>query len=290
MNEHFLKGFIKAANEAGIPEDQLAALMAQAPQGAPEQGAPEQGAPEQGAPEQGGEPSVEEIEHLISQLSPEEVQQLVSELEGAEGGAASQEHAPLPDIAQAIEQHLGSNPDVAGLMAQQGVEGQEKQSAINFIKSAAYVEGFLEQALNCGADIKTAVDLYEQAFTKTCALLKESGVRIPSGAVSAGESLGSQIPRAARDLASKIPGIRGYVKRTKIPTEATRGMSSKKINAQRAGVEKHNATVDSNYADLKAKAPYAGGLAAAGLGGSIVGAAATRKGKEDSKKDSKKEE
>ena len=114
MNEHFLKGFIKAANEAGIPEDQLAALMAQAPQGAPEQGAPEQG-----APEQGGEPSVEEIEHLISQLSPEEVQQLVSELEGAEGGAASQEHAPLPDIAQAIEQHLGSNPDVAGLMAQQ---------------------------------------------------------------------------------------------------------------------------------------------------------------------------
>jgi len=109
MNEHFLKGFIKAANEAGIPEDQLAALMAQAPQGAPEQG----------APEQGGEPSVEEIEHLISQLSPEEVQQLVSELEGAEGGAASQEHAPLPDIAQAIEQHLGSNPDVAGLMAQQ---------------------------------------------------------------------------------------------------------------------------------------------------------------------------
>jgi hypothetical protein len=148
----------------------------------------------------------------------------------------------------------------------------------------------LEQALNRGADIKTAVDLYEQAFTKTCALLKESGVRIPSGAVSAGESLGSQIPRAARDLASKIPGIRGYVKRTKIPTEATRGMSSKKINAQRAGVEKHNATVDSNYADLKAKAPYAGGLAAAGLGGSIVGAAATRKGKEDSKEDSKKEE
>jgi ElaB/YqjD/DUF883 family membrane-anchored ribosome-binding protein len=164
MKQHFLSGFVKAATAAGIPEDQIAAL-------ASAQGL--QGAAAQDNLDAGGEPSAEEIEQMIDQLSPEEVQELLQHLEGETG------NPQLPALAEAIESHVGANPQVAEMLAPQAGASEDllaKQSAIKFIKSASYVEGFLDQALHRGIDLKTAVDLYDDAFSKTFNQLKLSAL------------------------------------------------------------------------------------------------------------------
>jgi hypothetical protein len=165
MKQHFLSGFVKAAAAAGIPEDQIAALAsAQGLQGANEQDNLAIG---------GGEPSAEEIEQMIDQLSPEEVQELLQHLEGEQG------NPQLPELAEAIESRVGANPQVAEMLAPQEGASEDllaKQSAIKFIKSASYVEGFLDQALNRGIDLKTAVDLYDDAFSKTFNQIKLSAL------------------------------------------------------------------------------------------------------------------
>jgi len=164
MKQQFLSGFVKAATAAGIPEDQIAALAdAQGLQGANEQDNLA-----------GAEPSAEEIEQMIDQLSPEEVQELLQHLEGEQG------NPQLPELAEAIESHVGANPQVAEMLAPQEGASEDllaKQSAIKFIKSAAYVEGFLDQALNRGIDLKTAVDLYDDAFSTTFNQLKVSELK-----------------------------------------------------------------------------------------------------------------
>jgi DNA-binding transcriptional MerR regulator len=179
MNEHFLNGFIKAAQEAGVPDEQIASMLEQQGGANPEE-AP---APaEHGAPEHGGGHE-EEIEHLLSQLSPEELEQLVQEISqmqegGAEGAGAPPEGADqIPAAAAGIEQQLSNHPAVAEETAPQPNPDEAtlaKQSAINFIKSANYIEGFLEQAMGRGMGLKQAVELYDSAFTTTFNQLKQS--------------------------------------------------------------------------------------------------------------------
>ena len=160
MKQHFLSGFVKAAAAAGIPEDQIAAL------------AQSQGLEDSAAPAaENAEPTAEELEQLIDQLSPEEVEELLQHLEG------EQQNPQLPELAQAIEAHVGANPQVAEMLEPREGAGEDilaKQSAVKFIKSAAYVEGFLEQALNRGIALKVAVDLYDDAFSRTFNHLKVS--------------------------------------------------------------------------------------------------------------------
>jgi DNA-binding transcriptional regulator YhcF (GntR family) len=170
MNKHFLTGFIKAANEAGMNEEQIEALLPQHGGGAPE------GTPEHEAAET---PHEEEIEKLLSQLSPEELEQLIAEVTHGHGGGAEhgEEAEQIPGVAAGIEQQLSQHPDVAEQLAPQpGADDAAlaKQSAINFIKSANYVEGFLEQALGRGLGLKQAVELYDTAFTTTFNQLKQS--------------------------------------------------------------------------------------------------------------------
>lgn len=164
MKQHFLAGFIKAAVAAGVPEEQIPELVEA------------QGLDQEAPMQQGGgeDMSPEELEQLIEQLSPEEVEQLVAQLEGP--AAEPQLH----ELAEAIEGQVGANPQVAEALAPQEGAPQEvldKQSAIKFIKSASYVEGFLEQAISRGADLKTAVDLYDQAFSSTFNQLKISELK-----------------------------------------------------------------------------------------------------------------
>jgi DNA-binding transcriptional regulator YhcF (GntR family) len=121
------------------------------------------------------------LDELLAQLSPEEIEQLASELAGQMEGAPQENEAEqIPELAAAIEQQLGNNPEVAEATAPApGLpeEAMAKQSAINFIKSAEYVEGFLEQAVNRGISLKQAVDLYDSAFTTTFHQLKSSGLK-----------------------------------------------------------------------------------------------------------------
>jgi len=117
-----------------------------------------------------------EIEHLLSQLSPEELEQLANELAGdmhhGAGGHEGAEHGEMPEdvpgVADAIHSHLAENPEAE----LPGGSAPEKVAALNFVKSAAYIEGFVEQAVNRGASIKQAVDMYDEALAKTINNLK----------------------------------------------------------------------------------------------------------------------
>jgi Ca2+-binding EF-hand superfamily protein len=135
--------------------------------------------PEAPMGEEGGE---EELNQLLAQLSPEEIEQLAQELAAEMGGesAGSNELEQVPELAAAIEQQLGQNPEVAEATApspEMTEEVMAKQSAINFIKSAEYVEGFLEQAIGRGMNLKQAVELYDSAFSTTFNQLKTSELK-----------------------------------------------------------------------------------------------------------------
>ncbi len=173
MNKHFIDGFVKAAQAAGIPDQEIPALLEQAQQAGGAAEAP--GA--EAAPAQGGE---HDLEALLSSLSPEELEQLATELAGDIQGGGGEDAGHVSELAQAISQHLGEHPEVAEMTAPEANPSEEalaKQSAVNFIKSAEYVEGFLEQALGRGLSIKEAVDMYDSAFTTTLTQLKTSELK-----------------------------------------------------------------------------------------------------------------
>ena len=201
MNEHFLNGFVKAAQSAGMSDVEIKALLKQANPAAQQEEAPMAEAPMAEAPmaeapmaeapmaeapmaeapmsPEGGE---EELNQLLAQLSPEEIEQLAQELAAEMGGESegSNELEQIPELAAAIEQQLGQNPEVAEATApspEMTEEVMAKQSAINFIKSAEYVEGFLEQAVGRGMNLKQAVELYDSAFSTTFKQLKTSQLK-----------------------------------------------------------------------------------------------------------------
>jgi DNA-binding transcriptional regulator YhcF (GntR family) len=194
MNEHFITGFVKAAQAVGMTDEQITNLLKQANDptmgAAPEmEAAPEMGEqpemqapPEMGAEQPSPEGGEQELESLLSQMSPEEIEQLATELASEMQGqpAEEDEATQIPELAAAIEQHLGQHPDVAEATApapDMPEEVMAKQSAINFIKSAEYVEGFLEQAVGRGMNLKQAVELYDTAFSTTLNQLKTSELK-----------------------------------------------------------------------------------------------------------------
>lgn len=197
MANSFISGFVKAARASGLTEEQIDALY---------KSAVEDPAAAAGAiPVMGGAPASaaatpapadphatgageEEIEQLLAQLSPEELDQLAAELAQEMGGA----HAPgeageaghpgeqgIAELAKAIEQHLASNPEASlGQGEPDGDEAasqdpalaqafQEKTSSLEFVKSASYIEGFLSNAVEQGYSLKQAVDIYDQALGVT---------------------------------------------------------------------------------------------------------------------------
>lgn len=125
-------------------------------------------------PEAGGG----ELEHLISQLSPEELEHLASQISGDMQHPGEQEDGMHPGgedevaaLAQAIQAHLHQNPE-AGL---EGAE-PEKMAALNFVKSAAYIEGFIKQAVDRGVGVSQAIDLYDNALTQTIEGLRKQSM------------------------------------------------------------------------------------------------------------------
>lgn len=194
-----------------------------------------------------GEDSAEE---LLSQLSPEELEELAASLSG-EMQDPSQDAGgeDVEALAQAIQQNLAQNPEAS-------VEGAapEQAEALDAIKSASYIEGFIKQALHTGLDIKQAVDMYDQALTETVeSLQKFSGVK------------------EMKD--STIKGVKDFAKKHLAgPATAAAGMYDSTVK----GVDKHRGK-------LSGVAGLATGLAG-GYG------AAKLKSKAKKKEDDKKEE
>jgi hypothetical protein len=117
------------------------------------------------------------IDQLLSQLSPEELDQLAAELSGEmqaapgmEGQGAGGED--VGELAQAIQEHLAQNPEAAVAGAT-----PEKAAALDFVKSASYIEGFLNQAIDRGVSVKQAVDMYDQALTTTINTMKSAELK-----------------------------------------------------------------------------------------------------------------
>jgi hypothetical protein len=114
-----------------------------------------------------------DIEQMLAQLSPEELQQLAaqlgSEMQDPSAGAGGDE---VSELANAIEQHLAQNPEAA-------VDGAEpeKMAALRTVKSAGYIEGFIHQAVMGGANLKQAVDMYDNALTSTIFNLKQAALK-----------------------------------------------------------------------------------------------------------------
>ena len=92
-----------------------------------------------------------EVEQMLSQLSPEQLEHLTSllaedmhgeDMHGGDmhGGDADNTDVNAAELAQAIQEHLASNPE-----ANPENISPEKMAALNFVKSASYIEGFIEQ-------------------------------------------------------------------------------------------------------------------------------------------------
>lgn len=110
------------------------------------------------------------IEHLLSQLSPEELEQLAAELSGdIQNPGATEGGEDVAGLAHAISAHLGQTPE-----ADVAVSDPQKQAAFEFVKSASYIHGFINQAVHDGVSVKTAVDLYDSSLAMTIHNLKEA--------------------------------------------------------------------------------------------------------------------
>jgi hypothetical protein len=114
-----------------------------------------------------------DIEQMLAQLSPEELQQLAAQL-GSEmqDPSASAGGDEVSELANAIEQHLAQNPEAAVAGAE-----PEKMAALRTVKSAGYIEGFIHQAVMGGANLKQAVDMYDNALTSTIFNLKQAALK-----------------------------------------------------------------------------------------------------------------
>jgi DNA-binding transcriptional regulator YhcF (GntR family) len=159
--------------EAGADPAEAMHEAAESPQAEMAEHAP--GGYEEGGehlPDMSGGDHDAQLEHLLSQLSPEELEQLATEL------SADMQHPDQPQggedvasLAHAIQGHLSQNPE-----ADVPEASPEKMAALNFVKSAAYIEGFIEQALDRGASVKQAVDMYDDALTKTIQTFKAAAL------------------------------------------------------------------------------------------------------------------
>ena len=99
------------------------------------------------------------VEHMLSQLSPEEVEQLAAHLAEDINQPDQQNEKPTAELAQAIQEQLSQSPeiDTANMPP-------EKAAAFNLFKTSEYIEGFLTQAQESGISTKEAVDLYDSVL------------------------------------------------------------------------------------------------------------------------------
>jgi hypothetical protein len=122
---------------------------------------------EHGEPSEGHEDS--EVEHLISQLTPEQLDHLAAQLAEDMHDPGQHEGEDTAALAQAIQEHLAQNPEASLPEA-----SHEKTASLNLIKSAEYIEGFLNEAVYHGATIKEAVDLYDSSLVDALSFVKTS--------------------------------------------------------------------------------------------------------------------
>jgi hypothetical protein len=109
------------------------------------------------------------VEQLLSQLTPEQIEQLATELSEDIQTPGEEDSGNTAALAQAIQEHLTQNPDATVPEA-----SPEKLAALEIFKTAEYIEGFLSQATSEGVTIKKAVDLYDRVLINVLELVKDA--------------------------------------------------------------------------------------------------------------------
>jgi hypothetical protein len=129
------------------------------------------------------------MEQLLSQLSPEELEHLATELSANMQHPEAQEGGEdVAELAQAIQEHLAQSPEaVAGPEV-----SPEKAAAFEILKSASCIEGFIKEALASGLNVGQAVDLYDQELQKIAARPKTAPNPKVNPAPAAGGTAGRQ--------------------------------------------------------------------------------------------------
>jgi hypothetical protein len=114
-----------------------------------------------------------DIEHLLSQLPPEQLEQLANSLSAdIQDPQATQGGDEIAQLAHAIQAHLSQNPE-----ASVDLPDHEQAAALDSIKSAAYIEGFIKQAVAHGTDIEQAVTMYDNILSSTIGQLKQAELK-----------------------------------------------------------------------------------------------------------------
>ena len=190
-----------------------------------------------------------DIEQILNQLSPEELQQLAEELSSEMESPETQNSGEdVEGLAQAIQENLAQNPEASP----EGLP-PEKAAALETIKSASYIEGFLNEALDSGANLKQAVNLYDQTLTHTINNMNTSNEKT-AGA-------GDMLNRLLETLHLRQPSTMERISR------GARGMYGRAS----AGIKDLAGKASDAYGNLtplqqKALLYGGGGLGAAGLG------------------------
>jgi hypothetical protein len=152
----------------------------------------------------GAGPGGVDVEQILSQLSPEELQELVAQLTQGEGAPAAPAVGgdDVAGLSQNIESHLAQNPE-----AQVPGMEPEKAAALDFVKSAHYIEGFIKQALDYGLAVDQAVNMYDSALTTTVdTMKKEAGIR--ESFTGAKDYIKNKATSAGKYVSDKAKGVR----------------------------------------------------------------------------------
>lgn len=100
-------------------------------------------------------------DYLLDKLSAEELEiiseQIVEDLEKSAQGKDPE----LSKLAHVIEEYVSSLPQ-----ANPENLTTEKAAALNFVKSAAYIDGFINEACGSGLDVTQAIDLYDYSLSR----------------------------------------------------------------------------------------------------------------------------
>jgi hypothetical protein len=114
-----------------------------------------------------------DIEHLLSQLHPEQLEQLANSLSAdIQDPQATQGGDEIAQLAHEIQAHLSQNPE-----ASVDLPDHEQAAALDSIKSAAYIEGFIKQAVAHGTGIEQAVTMYDNILSSTIGQLKQAELK-----------------------------------------------------------------------------------------------------------------
>jgi DNA-binding transcriptional regulator YhcF (GntR family) len=179
---------------------------------------------EAGEQPHGTGPGGVDVEQLLSQLSPEELQALVAELSAGAGGGAGGGGDDVGGLSSNIASSLAQNPE-----AQVPGAPPEKAAALEFVKSAEYIEGFIKQALDYGLNVNEAVGMYDSALTTTVdALKKEAGIK--EMFQGAKKSVGDSATAAYKGVSDKARGARDAVskKYTEMKEKGSKALSGAK--------------------------------------------------------------